>query len=105
MSVLPKYDPKKVDLPRRENYIGSLSWLRAVRDCIGEDVVFALDQALMCQGSFGGRTLGSFDGFLNKPDELRHAYNKFRFGGDVSKPAFEDVYETVRGYIAEVLSE
>ena len=54
-SSLPKYDPKKVDLPRRENYIGSLSWLRAVRDCIGEDVVFALDQALMRQGSFGGR--------------------------------------------------
>ena len=54
-SSLPKYDPKKVDLPRRENYIGSLSWLRAVRDCIGEDVVFALDQALMYQGSFGGR--------------------------------------------------
>ncbi len=54
-SALPKYDPRKVNLPRRENYIGSLSWLRAVRDCIGEDVVFALDQALMCHGSFGGR--------------------------------------------------
>ena len=54
-SVLTKYDPKKVDLPRRANYIGSLSWLRAVRDCLGEDVVFALDQALMCQGNFGGR--------------------------------------------------
>ena len=54
-SALPKYDPKKADLPRRENFIGSLSWLRAVRDCIGEDVVFALDQALMCQGNFGGR--------------------------------------------------
>ena len=38
-----------------------------------------------------GRTLGSFDGFLNKLDELRHAYNKFRFDGDVFKPAFEDV--------------
>lgn len=55
-AVLPKYDPKKINLPRRENYIGSLSWLKAVRDCIGEDVVFALDQALMCQGNFGGRT-------------------------------------------------
>ena len=54
-AVLPKYDPKKIDLPRRENYIGSLSWLKAVRDRIGENVVFALDQALMCQGSFGGR--------------------------------------------------
>lgn len=49
------------------------------------------------------RTLGSFDGFLNKTDELRHAYNKFRFDGDVSKPAFEDVYQTVREYIAEAL--
>ena len=55
-SVLPKYDPKRIDLPRRENYIGSLSWLKAVRDRIGEEVVFALDQALMCQGIFGGRS-------------------------------------------------
>jgi len=55
ISVLPKHNPKKLSLPRREDYIGSLSWLKAVRDCIGEDVVFALDQALMCQGSFGGR--------------------------------------------------
>lgn len=54
-AVLPKYDPKKLNLPKRENYIGALSWLRAVQDCIGEDIVFALDQALMCQGNFGGR--------------------------------------------------
>ena len=54
-SFLPKYDPKKINLPKRENYIGALAWLRAVRDCIGEDIVFALDQALMCQGNFGGR--------------------------------------------------
>ena len=54
-SVLPKYDPKKTDLPRRQNYIGSLAWLQAVQDCIGEDIVFALDEALMCQGIFGGR--------------------------------------------------
>ena len=52
-----------------------------------------------------GRTLGSFDGFLNKPDDLRHAYNKFRFDGDVIKPAFEDVYQTVRDYITETLPE
>ena len=54
-AVLPKYDPKKINLPRRENYVGALSWLRAVKDYIGEDIVFALDQALMCQGMFGGR--------------------------------------------------
>ena len=47
-----------------------------------------------------GRTLGSFDAFLNKPDELRHAYHKFRFDGAVSKPAFEDVYQCVKSYLA-----
>ncbi len=52
-----------------------------------------------------GKTLGSFDSFLNKPDDLRHAYSKFRFDGDVFKPVFEEVYQTVRKYIAEVLPE
>ena len=55
-SVLPEYDSNKKDLPKRSDYIGSLSWLKAVRDCIGEDVVFALDEALMCHGNFGGRS-------------------------------------------------
>ena len=32
------------------------SGVKAVRDSIGEDVVFALDEALMCQGNFGGRS-------------------------------------------------
>lgn len=53
---LPKYDPQKRDLPKRSDYIGAISWLKAVRDCIGESVVFALDEALMCQGNFGGRS-------------------------------------------------
>ena len=55
-TVLPKYDPQKNDLPKRSEYIGAIAWLRAVRDCIGEPVVFALDEALMCQGNFGGRS-------------------------------------------------
>lgn len=55
-AVLPKYDPRKSDLPRRRDYVGSIAWLEAVRDCIGEQFVFALDEALMCQGSFGGRS-------------------------------------------------
>lgn len=54
--ALPKYDPQKQDLPKRSDYVGAISWLKAVRDYIGEDVVFALDEALMCQGSFGGRS-------------------------------------------------
>lgn len=53
--ALPVYDPKKKDLPKRSDYVGARSWLSAVRDCTGEDIVFALDDALMCQGSFGGR--------------------------------------------------
>lgn len=53
---LPLYDPQKENLPKRSDHIGAVAWLRAVRECIGEDVVFALDEALMCQGSFGGRS-------------------------------------------------
>ena len=49
------------------------------------------------------RRLGSFDGFLNKPEELQHAYTKFRFAGDVNKPSFEEVYDTVKSYIEEIL--
>ena len=55
-AALPKYDPQKRDLPKRRDFIGALSWLRAVRESIGEDIVFALDEALMCEGRFGGRS-------------------------------------------------
>ena len=54
--VLPKYDPQKRNLPKRSDFVGATAWLRAVRDCIGETAVFALDTALMCQGNFGGRS-------------------------------------------------
>ena len=53
---LPKYEPKKQNLPKRSDYVGAISWLKAVRDSIGEPIVFALDEALMCQGNFGGRS-------------------------------------------------
>ena len=33
-----------------------MAWLKAVHDCLGENVVFALDEALMCLGHFGGRS-------------------------------------------------
>lgn len=54
-AVLPKYDPHKLNLPDRRDYIGALAWLRAVQSELGNDVVFALDEALMCQEMFGGR--------------------------------------------------
>ena len=50
-----------------------------------------------------GRTLGTFDGFLHREDELEHAYDKFRLTGDVSKPPFSDVYTAVRSYIRDIL--
>ena len=53
---LPVYDPKKQNLPRRNEFVGALAWLRAVTNQIQEPVVFALDEALMCQGNFGGRS-------------------------------------------------
>ena len=55
-ALLPKYDAQKKDLPKRSDYVGSISWLKAVKECLGESVVFALDEALMCQGNFGGRS-------------------------------------------------
>ena len=53
-AVLPKYSSQKLDLPKRSDYIGATAWLKAVRDCIGEPVVFALDDAIMCLGCLGG---------------------------------------------------
>lgn len=55
-STLPRYNAAKHNLPKRSSYVGAIAWLKAVRDCIGESVVFALDEALMCQGNFGGRS-------------------------------------------------
>ena len=53
--VLAEHAPRKLDLPRRSEYVGAISWLKAVQDCIKEPIVFALDEALICQGNFGGR--------------------------------------------------
>ena len=50
-----------------------------------------------------GRQLDDFDGFLNRPDDLRHSYEKFRFNGDVNKPSFDEVYQAVKAYIKDVL--
>lgn len=52
---LPKYDPHKIDLPKRSDFVGTMSWLKAIKECVGEKIVFALDEALMCQGNFNGR--------------------------------------------------
>ena len=51
---LPKYDSQKIDLPKRREYRNYLEWLRSVNELIDEPVVYALNQALMCQGLFNG---------------------------------------------------
>ena len=54
--TLPKFTTQKRNLPKRSDYIGAIAWLKAVQECLGESVVFALDEALICQGTFGGRS-------------------------------------------------
>ena len=54
-AILPKYSPRKNALPKIGDYRSSVAWLRAVQESMGEPVVFALDEALMCHGSFLGR--------------------------------------------------
>lgn len=49
------------------------------------------------------RKLDTFEGFLNRIEELRHSYEKFRFAGEVNKPSFDIVYRTVKAYIKTVL--
>lgn len=50
-----------------------------------------------------GRDLETFQGFLHRKDELRHAYDKFRLAGEVNKPPFDDVYVAVSSYIGDIL--
>lgn len=49
------------------------------------------------------RTLGNFNGFLHRTEDLKHSYEKFRFAGGVNKPPFEDVYSAVKSYIRDSL--
>lgn len=36
---------------------------------------------------------------------MRHSYEKFRFAGDIEKPSFDEVYDSVKTYVKEVLPE
>lgn len=54
---IPKYDPDKKRLPKREDYVTGLDWLQEIGKILGEDFVFALDSALMIDGSFLGRNI------------------------------------------------
>lgn len=53
--VLPKYDPKKKNLPDIRNFENYLGWLKSILELFGDDFVFALDTALICMEYFLGR--------------------------------------------------
>lgn len=66
--------------------------------------VFSFDKADVLRTlKANGRELDHFQGFLQQPEELRHAYEKFRLGGDVHKPPFDEVYAAVKMFLKEVL--
>ena len=66
--------------------------------------VFELDLNRLQQTlSASGRMLEDFHGFLHGTEELRHAYEKFRFTGGVNKPPFNEVYAKVKDYLKDIL--
>ena len=66
--------------------------------------VFAFDRDTLTESLLRSeRSLGSFDGFLHHRAELKHAYEKYRFSGEINKPSFEAVYTGVKKYIKDIL--
>ena len=68
--------------------------------------VFAFNKAEVLEAlKTSGRSLDSFNGFLHRPDDLRHSYEKFRFSGNVDKPPFDEVYLSVKAYVKDILPQ
>ena len=68
--------------------------------------IFAYDHTAIVETlKNSNKTLGNFNGFLNRSDELQHSYEKFRFSKDVTKPPFEEVYRVVKSYIRDAFSK
>ena len=49
-----------------------------------------------------GRALGEFHEFLHRKEDLRHAYERFKTQ-EVSKPPFDEIYDSVKSYICVFL--
>ena len=79
---------------RRIKDVVDLYYLSKVFVMDSEEVLRVLNE--------NGRALGSFDGFLNKVDDLRHSYEKFRFAGGIGKPSFDEVYGAVKDFVITV---
>ena len=66
--------------------------------------IFDFDKGDILQSlKVSGRSLGDFNGFLHRTEELKHSYEKFRFAGDVNKVPFDEVYQSVKTYIKDIL--
>ncbi len=66
--------------------------------------VFAFNKAEVLETlKASGRNLDSFNGFLHRPEDLQHSYEKFRFSGEVDKPPFNEVYRSVKAYVKDIL--
>ena len=50
-----------------------------------------------------GRPLSTFDGFLNRRNDLEQAYSKFRFGNGVEPPDFDEIYGAVKDYLQDFI--
>ena len=79
---------------RRIKDVVDLYYISRVFEFDRENILKILEQS--------GRVLGDFDGFINKTDELKHSYEKFRFAGGVNKPPFDEVYEAVKAFLFEL---
>ncbi|MDO4198539.1 MAG: helix-turn-helix domain-containing protein [Erysipelotrichaceae bacterium] len=86
---LPEFSPKKKNLPQRKDYLGSLSWLKAVSEVLGNDTVFALDEALMIQGHFGGRN-DEYLVWVYGDDSLRRFNGVVVIGNQISSDCIKE---------------
>ena len=52
---LPVWNASAEQLPANDQFAEPLDWLKAVQSVLGDDIVFALDSALICEGTYLGR--------------------------------------------------
>lgn len=86
---LPLYHPKKKNLPRRSAYLSTTSWLKAIQATLGEATVFALDEALMCQENFLGRT-EEYLVYVYGDDDVRNYNGVVLLGNHISPNDIEE---------------
>ena len=94
-------------MPWCEHAISTDKVFRRIKDVVDLyyiSKVFRLDKSEILRTlENSGRSLDSFHGFLHRAEDLSHSYEKFRFEGGVYKPPFEEVYNSVKAYIKDML--